>query len=88
FMSLKSGRSVDFCHGEVQRYLGMPAQAISYKLGERVWLETRAAVQRQLGGGFDLKAFHRRALDLGFVGLEQLRQEMTRPGTETEAAPG
>ena len=31
----------DFMRSEVDRYLGLPGQAISYKVGERVWLEAR-----------------------------------------------
>ena len=31
-----------FMRSEVDRYLGLPGQAISYKVGERVWLEARA----------------------------------------------
>ena len=50
---------------EIDRYLGRPGQAIAYKLGERVWLEAREAARRRAGPAFDLKEFHRRALDLG-----------------------
>ena len=68
--------SGEFLQSEVDRYLGMPGQAISYKVGERAWLETRADTQRRLGPAFDLRAFHGNALDLGPMGLDQLRREM------------
>ncbi len=58
---------------ELDRYLGWPGQAPSYKIGERSWLELRAEVQRREGAAFDLRAFHRRALDLGSLGLDTLR---------------
>lgn len=79
FMVQSSGRAVEFCTGEVDRYLGVPAQAISYKLGERVWLEVREEARRSWGPRFNLKDFHRQALDLGSVGLQQLREEMLEP---------
>ncbi|WP_331740518.1 DUF885 domain-containing protein (plasmid) [Streptomyces cyaneofuscatus] len=66
---------VDF---EIDRYLGRPGQAIAYKLGEKVWLESRDAARRREGAGFDLKRFHQRALDLGPMGLDLLRAELTR----------
>jgi uncharacterized protein (DUF885 family) len=62
-----------FVRFELDRYLGWPGQAPSYKVGERLWLELREEVKRREGDGFDLKAFHRRALDLGGVGLDTLR---------------
>jgi len=58
---------------ELDRYLGCPGQAPSYKVGERFWLELREEVQRRDGDSFDLAAFHRRALDIGGVGLDVLR---------------
>ena len=63
---------------EVDRYLGWPGQAISYKVGERVWLECREDARRRKGAGFDLKAFHTYALDLGGMGLGLLREELAR----------
>ena len=39
----------DFMRSEVDRYLGWPGQAISYKVGERVWLECRADAQAAQG---------------------------------------
>lgn len=63
---------------EVDRYLGWPGQAISYKVGEREWLAARESARESLGDGFNLKSFHRAALELGPMGLQQLRDEMSR----------
>jgi uncharacterized protein (DUF885 family) len=57
---------------ELDRYLGWPGQAPSYKIGERLWLSLRNQVREREGVAFDLAAFHRRALDVGSVGLEVL----------------
>ena len=61
---------------EVDRYLGNPAQAISYKVGERVWLEAREEAKGRLGDRFSLKAFHADALALGPMGLDTFASEM------------
>lgn len=61
---------------ELNRYLSLPGQALSYKVGERVWLDARAECEKR--PGFDLKEFHKRALNLGPMGLAQLRAELTR----------
>jgi uncharacterized protein (DUF885 family) len=56
-------------HSEVTRYCGWPAQATAYKLGERAWVAARADAKERAGAGFDLKAWHTAALDLGPLGL-------------------
>jgi uncharacterized protein (DUF885 family) len=66
----------DFMASEVTRYLGTPGQAISYKVGERCWLEAREAAKQRAGASFDRRAFHREAFALGPVGLAQLQREM------------
>jgi uncharacterized protein (DUF885 family) len=63
---------------ELNRYLGWPGQAPSYKIGERIWLEARADARRREGGAFDLKEFHRAALDLGALGLDPLKAALAR----------
>lgn len=68
----------DFLRSEVDRYLGWPGQAICYKVGERTWLAIRERARGAAGGSLDLKAFHRRALDLGPMGLAQLEREVQR----------
>jgi uncharacterized protein (DUF885 family) len=67
-----------FMRSEVDRYLGWPGQAISYKVGERVWLEARADAKKRKGAAFDLQEFHTYALDLGSMGLGPLREELAR----------
>jgi uncharacterized protein (DUF885 family) len=63
---------------ELDRYLGWPGQAPSYKIGERLWLQLRDEARAAEGDAFDLKAFHRRALDIGSVGLDVLRAAVHR----------
>ncbi|MFC7575576.1 DUF885 domain-containing protein [Klenkia terrae] len=72
------GRDEAFLDSELVRYLGMPGQAISYKLGERAWLEGRAAAQAARGDAFDLKAWHMAALSQGSLGLDDLADELSR----------
>jgi uncharacterized protein (DUF885 family) len=63
---------------ELNRYLGWPGQAPSYKVGERIWLQARADAMARKGADFDLKAFHRAALDLGGLGLDPLKAALSR----------
>ncbi len=63
----------EFIRFEVNRYLGWPGQAPSYKVGQRIWEQTRDAVAAREGDAFSIKAFHKRALNLGGVGLDTLR---------------
>ncbi|MFE9388335.1 DUF885 domain-containing protein [Streptomyces sp. NPDC006784] len=77
FFGMHSGRPADFVESELVRYLGMPGQAIGYKLGERAWLEGRAAAQRAHGAAFDAKAWHMAALSQGSLGLDDLVAELS-----------
>jgi uncharacterized protein (DUF885 family) len=63
---------------ELNRYLGWPGQAPSYKIGERIWLEAREEARRRKGEAFDLREFHRTALDLGAMGLDPLKAALAR----------
>jgi uncharacterized protein (DUF885 family) len=78
FFGENCGRDADFLDSELVRYLGMPGQAISYKLGERAWLEGRAAAQQARGADFDLKAWHMAALSQGSLGLDDLTAELAQ----------
>jgi uncharacterized protein (DUF885 family) len=76
FIEAHSPGGSDFARSELDRYLGWAGQAISYKVGEREWLKIRADARAQLGATFDLKAFHKKALELGPVTFALLRAEM------------
>jgi uncharacterized protein (DUF885 family) len=66
---------------EMNRYLGWPGQAISYKIGERVILELREEERRRLGPEFDLKAFHAKVIGSGSVALRILKDIMREAPT-------
>ena len=76
FMQLHGHFPPDFLASEVDRYLGLPGQAISYKVGERCWLAARDTARTRLGEVFDLRAWHAQALDLGPMGLAQMEREL------------
>jgi uncharacterized protein (DUF885 family) len=77
FFGMHSGRQPEFVDSELIRYLGMPGQAIGYKLGERAWLTGRAAARAAHGDAFDAKAWHMAALSLGSLGLDDLVAEIS-----------
>ena len=63
---------------ELHRFLGWPGQAPSYKLGERIWLQAREEAKARAGAAFSLKDFHSKALSLGAMGLDPLREALAR----------
>ena len=77
FATERTRRPRQFMASEVVRYLGWPAQAISYKVGERYWLQIREAARGKQGSSFNLRSFHTNALNLGPMGLAQLKKELT-----------
>jgi uncharacterized protein (DUF885 family) len=76
FFGAYCGREPAFLDSELVRYLGIPGQAISYKLGERAWLAGREAARQARGAEFDLKAWHMAALSQGSLGLDDLTAEL------------
>ena len=63
---------------ELRRCLGLPGQAPSYKLGEQIWLQARQDAMARAGSAFSLKDFHAKALSLGAMGLDPLREALAR----------
>ena len=62
---------------EASRYsMGIPAQALAYKLGSNEMLRLRAKAQKELGKNFDIRQFHDWILGSGPMPLEVLEQHV------------
>lgn len=69
----------NFLSFELDRYLGWPGQAPSYKIGQRIWNELREEARERAtaaGEEFDMKAWHMKALRLGGLGLDTLAEAL------------
>ena len=73
FMRSNVNMNDGFVQFEVNRYLGWPGQAPSDKVGQRIWEQIRDEYKTREGASFSNKAFHKKALDLGGVGLDTLK---------------
>jgi len=74
FMSENVNMSPEFINFEVHRYFGWPGQAPSYKIGQRIWEQIRDEAKAKAGDSWNIKDFHRDALNLGALGLDTLRR--------------
>lgn len=74
FLGENVNMSPEFVNFEVHRYFGWPGQAPSYKVGQRIWEQIRDEAAAKAGDSWDIKKFHRDALNLGALGLDTLRR--------------
>ncbi|MEK6781916.1 MAG: DUF885 domain-containing protein [Bacteroidota bacterium] len=63
---------------EIERYMAIPGQALSYKIGQLKILELRAKAEKELGGKFNIAQFHNQVLDSGPIPLSVLEQKINR----------
>jgi len=61
---------------EVERYMVLPGQALSYKIGALTILELRKKYETSLGDQFSLRDFHDELLADGCLPLAVLSQKM------------
>jgi uncharacterized protein (DUF885 family) len=61
---------------ETDRYITMPGQALSYKIGQFEIERRRAETERREGPAFSLRDFHDRVLELGTLPLPAFRREL------------
>jgi len=61
---------------EVDRYIGMPGQALAYKVGQREIRRLRDEARTALGSAFDVKAFHDTVLGAATISLPVLRDRV------------
>lgn len=69
FLSSNTALSLHECNTEIDRYIGWPGQAVSYKIGELTIRRLRQEAEANMGDGFDLRAFHQKVLENGSVPL-------------------
>lgn len=65
---------------EVNRYFGWAGQALAYKVGQRIWEQLRNTAAQRAGANFSLRNWHTRALKLGTVSLDTLREVLAIAG--------
>jgi uncharacterized protein (DUF885 family) len=63
---------------EVDRYIALPAQALSYKIGQLKIAAIRSKAEKALGAKFDIRAFHDELLRDGALPLDVLERKMDR----------
>ena len=69
--------SPDVLAAEIDRYVVMPGQALSYLTGKLEILRIRAEAERRLGPAFSLPAFHAAVLDHGSLPMPALARSIT-----------
>jgi len=61
---------------EVERYMAIPGQALSYKVGQLTILRLRADAEKALGDKFDLKGFHDQLLTTGSLPMAVMENKI------------
>jgi uncharacterized protein (DUF885 family) len=63
---------------EVERYIGMPGQALAYKIGQLKIRALRTRAEKELGSKFNVAEFHENILIMGCVPLHVLEDRVNR----------
>jgi uncharacterized protein (DUF885 family) len=73
---LEAGLSQTDAVIETDRYICLPAQALTYKVGQRQIEKLRREATAALGPAFDIRAFHDAVLGHGTLPLATLAKEL------------
>jgi uncharacterized protein (DUF885 family) len=68
--------SLEEATAEIERYMAIPGQALSYKIGQFKIMELRKKYEQQLGNRFSLADFHEQILNGGNMPLEVLEKKL------------
>jgi uncharacterized protein (DUF885 family) len=71
-------RSEESITAEIERYMAIPGQALSYKIGQLKIIELRAKAEKELGDKFNVAQFHNQVLDSGSIPLKLLEDKINR----------
>jgi len=72
FLASNTALSLHEVNTEIDRYIGWPGQALSYKMGEIKIRELRKKAEAALGPNFNIRDFHDRVLENGSVLISTL----------------
>lgn len=61
---------------EVERYMAIPGQALSYKIGQLKIMELRRKASAEMSDKFDIKVFHQKVLESGVMPLALLEKKI------------
>jgi len=61
---------------EIERYMAIPGQALSYKIGQLKIMELRKKAEIKMGTKFDIKKFHEKVLESGVLPLDLLEKKI------------
>ena len=78
FMQENTALSLREIDSEVDRYIGWPGQAVSYKMGELKIRQLRKEAEAALGDRFDLAEFHGVVLSNGAITMSLLEEVVRR----------
>ena len=78
YMLANSGESKTDATAEVERYIAIPGQAVSYKLGSLTIQRLRDKAKAALGPKFDIREFHAQVLNSGALPLSILEAKIDR----------
>lgn len=85
FMASNTALSLHEVNTEIDRYIGWPGQALSYKMGELMIKELRSRAETALGAGFSIQEFHNVILRNGSVPLPILEEQVDKYISSTKS---
>ena len=69
---------------EIERYMAIPGQALSYKIGQLKIIELRKKAETKMATKFDIKKFHEKVLESGVLPLDLLEKKIDNWINETK----
>lgn len=78
FMASNTALSLHEVNTEIDRYIGWPGQALSYKIGELMIKSLRSKSEDELGEDFSIQEFHEVILRNGSVPLPILEEQVDK----------
>jgi uncharacterized protein (DUF885 family) len=76
YMVFHEGITTEAATAEIERYMAIPGQALSYKIGQLTISAERKKYELQLGSKFHIASFHDEVLKHGCVPLQILQEKL------------